>query len=425
MRIGYLINQYPMPSQTFIGREIRALEDLGMTVDRFALRQWNGTLVDERDRNEQAVTRYVTGIGIGRILLALLLMPFRKPFAFLRAARLSLRVARRSDKSLALHLIYLAEACVLSRWLIENKIEHLHVHFATNSTEVAMLSRVLGGPAYSFMVHGPEEFDRAATLSLDEKTARAAFVATISSYARSQLYRWIRFEDWSKINIVRCGLDADYLTTEPAPPQANRRLVCVGRLCEQKGQVLLVEAAAKALQASGPFELVLIGDGDLRLAVEEAIARNQLEEVVQLAGWADRDEVKQHILDSAGLVLASFAEGLPVVIMEALAMGRPVITTWIAGIPELVVDGEMGWLIPAGDVDALAAAISELLATPAEELSRLGVNGRARVLQNHDVRQEAARLHQLITSGNDDSRPVRYDTKLPPDKKRELQQAQS
>jgi len=410
-----------MPSQTFIGREIRALEDLGATVERFGLRNWGGELVDERDIRERRLTRAVTGVGMARLICALLLMPFRRPVSFFRAARLSLRVARRSDRSLMIHLIYLAEACVLVRWLEESRIEHLHVHFASNSTEVAMLCRVLGGPPYSFMVHGPEEFDRAATLSMDEKTSRAAFVATISSYARSQLFRWIRFEDWPKITIVRCGLDEDYLDAEPEPPAANRRLICVGRLCEQKGQVLLIEAAAKAVQAAGHFELLLIGDGDLRPAVEEAISRHQLEEVVHLAGWADRDEVKKQIANSAGLVLASFAEGLPVVIMESLALERPVITTWIAGIPELVRDGETGWLIPAGDVDALATAIEQLLAAPAEELQRMGANGRSRVLERHDVRLEAAHLYKMISFDQSDRPHQSAPPVASPQKVRQLQ----
>ncbi len=389
-----------MPSQTFIGREIRALEDLGATVHRYALREWDGRLVDERDRRERAATRYVTGVGVWQLLFALLQAPLRKPRQFFCAAHLSWRVARRSDRSLLRHLIYLAEACVLHGWLIEDRIEHLHVHFATNSTEVAMLAHVLGGPPYSFMVHGPEEFDRAVTLSLDEKAARAAFVAAISSDARSQLCRWVRFEDWSKITIVRCGLDDDYLTTPPETLAPNRRIVCVGRLCEQKGQVLLVEAAARAAASAGDFELVLIGDGELRPEVESAIRRHRLEDIVHLAGWADHSEVRRQISASAGLVLASFAEGLPVVIMEALALGRPVISTWIAGIPELLTDGETGWLIPAGDVAALADALVKMLSTPAEELSRMGTIGRARVLQQHDVRLEAEHLYKMITFGN-------------------------
>lgn len=392
MRIGYLVNQYPMPSQTFIGREIRALEEAGDEVVRFALRSWNGVLVDDRDITEHANTRYVAEIGLLRLMLAIPLALLRNVGGFANAVRVSIRVAMCSDRSFARHLVYFAEACVLARWLQQAAIEHLHVHFASNATEVAMLAHLLGGPPYSFMVHGPEEFDRAACLSLADKAHYASFVATISSYARSQLYRWIRFEDWHKVTIVRCGLDEAYIAAAPTASPNNRRLICVGRLCEQKGQLLLVEAVAKVRAESGPFELLLIGDGELRPELEVAIVRLKLQDTVKVLGWANQAQVRQHLEESIGLVLASFAEGLPVVIMESLALSRPVISTWIAGIPELVSNGESGWLVPAGDAEALADAITQFLGTQPEVLDRMGRNGRLAVLRNHDVNLEVGAL---------------------------------
>src|SRR5690606_25558243 len=124
---------------------------------------------------------------------------------------LSLRLARRSDKRTLWHLFYLAEACLLARWLRQSGARHVHAHFASNAAEIAMLAHELGGPAYSFTVHGPEDFDRATVLNYPEKIGRAAFVSAISDFCRSQLFRWVDHRHWDKIAIVRCGLDRPFL----------------------------------------------------------------------------------------------------------------------------------------------------------------------------------------------------------------------
>lgn len=397
MRIAYLVNQYPMPSQTFIRREIRALEKLGHHVGRFAMRDWPGRLTDDEDRREAQLTRYITALGPVRLLVALFFCVLRMPKRFFSAVRLSIKVAHRSDRSKVRHFAYLAEACVLQRWLAHANVEHLHVHFGTNSAEVAMLCRVLGGPEYSFTVHGPEEFDRAACMSFDEKAAHAKFVVAISNYARSQLFRWIRYEDWNKIKIVHCGLDERYLRFPITPPTTDRRLVCVGRLCEQKGHLVLLQAAAKcAASAEEPFELVLIGDGELRPQLEKQISELALQRVVKLYGWASGEEVRHQLNHARALVLPSFAEGLPVVIMESLAIGRPVISTWIAGIPELLKHGENGWVIPAGDVDELANRMQEVLSLSSERLSVMSRAAADSVRERHDITKEVAKLSRLF-----------------------------
>ena len=390
MRIAYLVNQYPMASLTFIRREIAALESMGHHVSRFALQRWVETLVDDADITEADKTRYVKEVGIFRLGVALLWCAIRIPGVFLRT------VAARSDRSQLYHLAYLAEACVLRDWLLADGVEHLHVHFATNSTTVAMLAHELGGPGYSFMVHGPGDFDRAIGLALDEKVHRADFVTTISNFARSQILRWCHTHDWAKVKIVRCGLDSDFVGREVAPPCEAPRLVSIGRLSEQKGQLLLVEAAARLAEQGHDFALILIGDGEMRDAIEAAIRHHHLEDKVKLFGWATNAEVIEQLNSSRGLVLASFAEGLPVVIMEALALGRPVVTTWIAGIPELVRPGINGWLVAPGDVDSLTAAMQQLLAAPLETLATMGSNGQEAVARMHDVRQEAQTLDGYI-----------------------------
>jgi len=271
-------------------------------------------------------------------------------------------------------------------------IEHMHAHFGTNSTTVAMLAQALGGPGYSFTVHGPEEFDAPAALSLGQKVDRAAFAVAISQFGRSQLYRWADFDSWKRIKVVHCGIEPEGFA-DPAPlPEGAARIVNIGRFSEQKGQMLLIEAMARLHAGHPDLHLTLVGDGPLRGALERAIAAHGLGGAVTLTGWLDEAGVRRALAEAQALVLPSFAEGLPMVVMEAMAAGRPVIATSIAGIPELVRPGEAGWLVPAGDVQALAEAIGALAETPTADLARMGAAGRARVLARHDAAVEAEKL---------------------------------
>jgi colanic acid/amylovoran biosynthesis glycosyltransferase len=396
MRIAYLINQYPKVSHTFIRREILALEAQDFDVMRIALRSWDERLVDGADEAEQKRTRYVLRAGAAVLLLAVARMLLTRPLRFAQALLLVGRMSRRAERPLPVHMIYLAEACLIEPWLRAAGIQHLHAHFGTNSAEVAMLAHVLGGPRWSFTVHGPEEFDKAPMIGLTEKIRRCAFVVAVSSFGRGQLYRLAALQDWHKIKIVRCGLDQSFMDSIAIPVPDTNRLVCVGRLCAAKGQLLLVEAA-RCLAAQGvSFTLVLAGDGELRPDLEALIARHRLQNHVRITGWISSDGVREEILDARALVLPSLAEGLPVVLMEAMALRRPVISTYVAGIPELVIAGENGWLVPAGDVGALIHVLRTCLDTPTPELTRMGVAGRRRVLARYDVANEAAKLGKLM-----------------------------
>jgi glycosyltransferase involved in cell wall biosynthesis len=192
-------------------------------------------------------------------------------------------------------------------------------------------------------------------------------------------------DQWDKVKVVPCGVDDAFLSERfLSPTTAAKRLVCVGRICEQKGQLLLVEAAARVRDRLGNFELVLVGDGEMRGHVEALVAKHHLENVVRITGWASGAEVRTELLAGRAMVLPSFAEGLPVVIMEALALERPVISTYVAGIPELV-DAGCGWMVPAGSTAALVGAMVAALEADAPALTRLGQEGRRRVLSRHSA----------------------------------------
>jgi glycosyltransferase involved in cell wall biosynthesis len=163
-------------------------------------------------------------------------------------------------------------------------------------------------------------------------------------------------------------------------------------LCEQKGQLLLLEAARLLAARGVAFEIVLAGDGEMREQIEALIAQYQLQAQVRITGWISSDQVRAEILAARAMVLPSFAEGLPVVIMEAMAL-RPARSDDLRrGHSELVRQGENGWLFPAGDVDELAAALADCLAQPADVLQRMGEAAYQRVLERHDIDTEATKL---------------------------------
>ena len=404
MKIAYLINQYPAVSHSFIRREIKALEQEGMEILRYSIRPAD-KLVDRADLLELEKTKFILSVGIVGLLLALLRTAITKPKSFLNATLLTIKLGWHKDRGILIHLAYLAEACVLLNWTKNADIDHVHAHFAFNPAAVAILCRVLGGPPYSFTVHGPESIDRAVVLSLAEKIERASFVVAISDYCRSQLYRWCDRTCWSKIQIVHCGLDESFFESQITPVPETNQLVCVGRLNEQKGHLILLEAAQKLVWQGIDFQLVLVGDGELRSQIEDLIIQFDLQDRITITGWADGTKVRQHIINSRAMVLPSFAEGLPVVIMEALALGRPVISTYIAGIPELV-NTDCGWLVPSGSVEELARAMSRVLELPVEKLSQMGQAGAKKVALQHDIAIEAGKLATLFRQSQPQSKEL-------------------
>jgi colanic acid/amylovoran biosynthesis glycosyltransferase len=404
LKLAYLINTYPLPSHTFIRREIQALERMDWQIHRFALRSERDRLTDPADIAEHARTEYILKPGLWRLIHSALPFAARRPGAALRALRLALACGARGAGGAPgtggrlRHLVYWLEGAHLARRCHEDRLPHIHAHFGTNSATVAMLAAEIGGLSYSFTTHGPEEFDAPRALSLGEKLARAAFAVAISSYGRAQLCRWADVADWERIHVVHCGIEP-WRFPEPAPlPPGPLRLVAIGRLAEQKGFPLLVEALPAALARVPDLHLTLIGEGPFRPLIEAQLARGGLSGHVTLTGWLEEADVRDHLARAHALVLPSFAEGLPMVVMEAFAAGRPVIASAIMGVPELVTR-ETGWLVPAGDPAALAQAIADADALPRERLAELGRNARATVLARHDITREAEKLAALFASG--------------------------
>lgn len=396
MVLGYLTSAYPMQSHSFIRREIAAVEALGHAVRRYSVRPCGGDLVDPADLAERDRTSVLLRGGAPLRIAGAAVAALRRPRALVAALLLAVRVGCRSDRGVLRHLVYLAEACLLLRWCRRDGVEHLHAHFGHNPAAVAMLCHALGGPTFSFTAHGTETFDAPQLQALDEKIARAAFAVGVSQFGRSQLCRWSDPACWERIHVVRCGVDDQILALPAVPAPPAPRLVCVARLSPEKGHVPLLHAAGRVRETGRPLELTLVGDGPLRPALEALAARLGIADAIRFLGWQDGAGVVREVLAARALVVPSFSEGLPVVLMEAMALRRPCIASQITGIPELVKQGVTGWLVPAGDEEELADAIAAALDAAPAELDRMGRAGAERVAAMHDASAEAARLVELF-----------------------------
>ncbi len=396
-RVAYLTSVYPRATDTFIRSEVEQLRLLGWDVRPFSVRRPSAReLVSEEVREESRRTFYLLGAGVLRLAFAAAAALVRSPRRMAAALRLAFRTGAPGVRARVRQVAYLLEAALLAREMRRLGVTHLHNHIAEASASVALLASTIGGIPWSLTVHGPGIFFAPRLWALGEKIARSAFTACISEFCRSQCMVFAPPSAWERLKVVRCGLDPRLLAAPATPVPEEPRLVCVGRLCPEKGQLLLLEAVRRLAGEGTRVEVEIIGDGEGRPEIEAAIRRLGLGERVRLSGFLSSEQVFERIRASRALVLPSFAEGLPVVLMEALALRRPVIATRIAGVPELVEPGVSGWLVPPSSVDGLVAAMREAATAPPDALLRMGCAGAARVAERHDAAVEARKLGALF-----------------------------
>ncbi|MEM7522749.1 MAG: glycosyltransferase [Pseudomonadota bacterium] len=397
--VAYLTGEYPRVSHTFIQREAEALRATGIEVVTCSIRRTGDEhLTGPEEREAAATTFYVLDAAKNPATLARahLKALVSAPGRWFSALRLAVSTRPPGAKALAYQIFYFLEAGVLAERLKSVGAQHIHNHFANSSCSVAMLTSVMSGIPFSVMMHGPAVFFEAEKWRLDEKIGRAAFVARISHFCRSQGMIWARPDEWEKMRIVHCGVDpALYDTADPARGETGKRLIFVGRLAAVKGAPVLLDAFARLHAKHPEATLTFVGDGEDRRWIEARIAALGLSEAITITGYQSQAEVAAYLARADVFVLPSFAEGLPVVLMEAMASRLPVVTTRIAGIPELVEDGVNGFIAPPGDADTLAARIDTLLSDP-DLRRRMGEAGRAAVVAEHDIAHEAAWLAALI-----------------------------
>jgi glycosyltransferase involved in cell wall biosynthesis len=403
-RLAYLTGAYPAVSHTFILREVEGLRDLGLEVLPCSIRR---TPPEQRpgpaEAAEAARTFHVLEAAKRpATLLAAQAAGLRNPGRYIRTLALALKTARPGLKGFLWQLFYFAEATVLARHLQDQGVDHLHNHFADSSANVAMLATALAKIGFSYTLHGPAEIYDPEGWHFREKTAQARFVFCISHFARSQAMLFSDPAHWPKLKIIHCGVTPERYGAQAETSTEGLHLVFVGRLVPIKGLRVLMEAFAAAREKVPGLRLTLVGDGADRAHLETLAA--PYGEDVRFTGYLDQDGVAATLSQADALVLPSFAEGVPVVLMEAMASGKPVIATQVGGVSELVEDGVSGFVVPPGDPESLTHAISAL-ADP-EARARMGQAGRTRVLAEFDIRQEAARIAALLTGqGGDGIRP--------------------
>jgi len=404
-RVAYLTGQYPEVSLTFIQREIEALRDLGAEVLTCSVRRTPPEQHPGEAEKEAARTTFhiLEQMKNPLKLLAAQSVLFTRPRRYLQALKLALSMRPAGLRATAYQVMFFLEATILARHLEEKNVEHLHNHFVFGGCTVAAIASKLTGIPYSFTLHGPADLLRPYYWDLATKTANARFVATISHYARSQVMFFSDPAHWDKLHIIHCGVFPDrYAATDsPAIPprrEGEVRLLFVGRLAPVKGLRVLFKALAEVVPDLPHLHMVVVGDGPDRALLEAAA--KPLGDAVTFTGYLSQAEVAQVMQGTDVLVLPSFAEGVPVVLMEALASARPVIATQVAGVSELVEDGTTGFLVPPGDATALADRIRRLASDP-ELRARLGAAGPAVVATDFNIRTEAARLATLFAGAAD------------------------
>jgi glycosyltransferase involved in cell wall biosynthesis len=395
--IAYLTGEYPRATDTFIQREVAALRELGFQIDTFSIRRTGAEhIVGPEQRAEQARTFHVLSATARPLrFFRSQIGALRKPGRYLSALALAWKTAPKGLRGRLYNLIYFAEAVTLAQEMQDRGIVHLHNHIAKSSCSVAMLASELSGIPFSFTLHGPDIFFEPRHWRLDAKIARASFVACISEFCRSQAMLFSDRTHWDKLHIVHCGIDP---SRYDGPPGGDGPILFVGRLASVKGIPVLLDAMSRVRKAHPRATLILIGDGPERPAIEAAVrADADLATAVTFAGYQSQEDVARHLATASMLVLPSFAEGVPVVLMEAMAAGKPVIASQVGGVAELVKDGVSGRLVPAGDDHALEAAITWLLADPTAR-QRMGEAGRKTVREDFASMEEAARLGILFVS---------------------------
>lgn len=398
MSVAVLVSQYPAPSHTFIRREVAALRRLGLAVETFSIRP--GASLSELDREEAARTFTVLPGSPAALVAPALAAMVRRPLRFARALAAVQRHALPGLGQRLRALVWLAEGLRLAGELERRGVRHLHGHFANPASVAGLAACRYLGIGFSVTVHGLSDFAGPMTPRLGRKLEDATFVASATEWGRARLGALGGGRHAHKAHLVRCGVEVERLPRParrgPAPGEPLE-ILAVGRLAPEKGLLGLLEAAAALARRGVAFRLVLIGGGPEEPALRRAVEALGLAGRVELRGPQPEAAVLEAMARAHAFALSSLMEGLPVVLMEALAMELPVVAPAISGIPELVVEGETGLLFPAGDWGRLAARLEEL-AGDAALRARLGRAGRARVLAEFDAGRAAEPLARLLAA---------------------------
>ena len=404
MKIAYLTGEYPRATDTFILREVQGLRKLGLDVITCSIRTTPPSHhVGPEQKSEAAATfKVLAAAKRPGTLIRAHIRALKRPGPYFRALRLAMRTSPPGLRNRLYQLFYFLEAAVLADHLRENAVDHLHNHIANSSCTVAMLMSEMSGIPYSFTMHGPDIFFEPHHWRLDAKIETATFVSCISDFCRSQGMLFSQPEHWDKLHIIHCGVEPERYAPGARPERPT--LLFVGRLAAVKGVPVLFDALTSVVQKHPNVLLRLVGDGPERPALERRAEQMGLQDHVEFCGYKSQSEVAEALSGTDIFVLPSFAEGVPVVLMEAMASQVPVVTSMVAGVPELVEDGVSGLLLPPGAVAPMVAALNTLLDDP-DLRADMGRAGQAKVARDFVSTVEAEKLMQVFQKYGGDRSP--------------------
>jgi colanic acid/amylovoran biosynthesis glycosyltransferase len=370
LRIAYLLSRYPAVSHTFFLKEVLGLRERSLDIRVASINPPDRPRKDlpAVEGIEADHTYYIKSGGIARLALQLLMIALRNPVVTLRGLRATFPLGGWDLKARAYALFYLAEALLVGQWMRRQSLHHLHVHFGGPVATVGMITAQAWQIPWSVTLHGPDEFFDQEAFYLRQKVESAAFVVCISDFCRSQVMRLAPNLAYDRLEVVRLGVDCAALQP-PIPtethisestPTALTQLVCTGRMVPAKGHRILLEALAPLILEGAQISCTLIGDGPERSSLEALSRHLNISEQVSFVGALAHQATLAEVARADIFVLASFAEGLPVALMEAMALGVPCISTTIAAIPELIEDRENGLLVSPSNVAALSEALRTL-----------------------------------------------------------------
>jgi colanic acid/amylovoran biosynthesis glycosyltransferase len=402
-RIAYLVGSYPAVSHTFIAREVDGLRARGVDVHTVSVRRTPPEqLLTDADRRAAEETSVILPPEPRELVGAHARTLLRRPGRYLSTLALAARLSPGGARAGLWQLFYFAEAILLWRLCRRSDIGHVHAHFASPGADVAHLyahfARSAGtvGAGWSFTAHG-FDIDNSDQDVLAAKVRDADFVVCVSNYGRGRLMALVDEDAWPKLAVIHCGVDLAAFSPPGREGPADGRLsvLSVGRLVAVKGQGVLIEAIATLARDGADVTLTLVGDGPRRPALEDLARRHGVADRVRFTGRVGQDDIRAHYSAADVFCLSSFAEGVPVVLMEAMASGIPVVATRINGIPELIEDGESGVLVAPGRADLLAAALRDMLGDGSRRAA-LAAAGRERVAADFEVDACAGDLRALM-----------------------------
>jgi len=386
LKLGYLVSQYPAVNHTYLLREVQGLRALGFDICvasiRPADRPFDRLLPEEQEEVNR--TYYVKRAGTKRMVLDQVATLLRSPISYAKGLWYALKTAGFSLRRGVRHLAYFAQAVMVGCWMRRNHLHHVHTHFS--STVSLFLSKVFP-ITFSMTVHGPDEFKNPVGFLLPEKIAASLFICTISNFGRSQLRKCSPTSEWSKFEVVPLGVDISVFIPRLFRPKPERlEILCVGRLSPAKAQHVLIAAAEQLIKEGYKLRIRFAGDGPDRPMLEGQVRQRGLTAYAVFEGNLHQERIRDLYRETDVFALASFAEGVPVVLMEAMAMEIPCVATCVAGVPELIRDEVDGLLVPPADDNSLARAIARLQ-DDCDLRKRLGKSARLRVIDRYDLRK--------------------------------------